>query len=69
MEKTILGASSHAGAQRFLKELTNNDAVFGVRRSLVAKVEPYKAEKAGNLTLERKPDAMLHFDFVLAPEG
>ena len=47
----------------------DNDAVFGVRRSLVAKVEPYKADKAGNLTLERKPDAMLHFDFVLAPEG
>ena len=47
----------------------DNDAVFGVRRSLIAKVEPYKADKAGNLTLERKPDAMLHFDFVLAPEG
>jgi hydroxyquinol 1,2-dioxygenase len=48
-------------------EYIDNDAVFGVRRSLIAKVEPYKAEKAGNLTLERKPDAMLKFDFVLAP--
>jgi len=50
-------------------EYIDNDAVFGVRRSLIAKVEPYKAEKAGNLALERKPDAMLKFDFVLAPEG
>ncbi len=50
-------------------EYIDNDAVFGVRRSLIAKVEPYKADKAGNLPLERKPDAMLRFDFVLAPEG
>lgn len=50
-------------------EYIDNDAVFGVRRSLIGKVEPYKAEKAGNLTLERKPDAMLKFDFVMAPEG
>jgi hydroxyquinol 1,2-dioxygenase len=50
-------------------ESIDNDAVFGVRRSLIAKVEPYKAEKAGNMPLERKPDAMLKFDFVLAPDG
>lgn len=49
-------------------EYIDNDAVFGVRKSLIAKVEPYKAEKAGNLALERKPDAMLKFDFVMAPE-
>jgi len=48
-------------------EYIDNDAVFGVRRSLIAKVEPYKAEKAGDLALERTPDAMLKFDFVLAP--
>ena len=48
-------------------EYVDNDAVFGVRRSLIAKVEPYKAEKAGNLPLEKTPDAMIHFDFVLAP--
>lgn len=50
-------------------EYVDNDAVFGVRRSLLAKVEPFKADKAGNPPLERKPDAMLRFDFVLAPEG
>ena len=50
-------------------EYIDNDAVFGVRRSLIGKVEPYKADKAGDLQLERKPDAMLKFDFVMAPEG
>jgi hydroxyquinol 1,2-dioxygenase len=48
-------------------EYVDNDAVFGVRRSLIAKLEPYKAEKVGDLALERTPDAMLKFDFVLAP--
>lgn len=50
-------------------EYIDNDAVFGVRRSLIAKVEPYKADKTGRLPLARQPDAMLKFDFVLAPEG
>ena len=48
-------------------EYVDNDAVFGVRRSLIAKVEPYKADKSGNLPLARTPDAMINFDFVLAP--
>ncbi|MFN3546068.1 MAG: dioxygenase [Mesorhizobium sp.] len=48
-------------------EYVDNDAVFGVRKSLLAKITPYKADKAGDLPLERKPDAMLKFDFVLAP--
>ncbi|MDN2581820.1 dioxygenase [Aquibium sp. ELW1220] len=48
-------------------EYVDNDAVFGVRKSLLAKIVPYKAEKAGDLPLERKPDAMLKFDFILAP--
>lgn len=48
-------------------EYVDNDAVFGVRRSLIAKLEPYKAAKAGDLPLERQPDAMINFDFVLAP--
>jgi len=48
-------------------DYVDNDAVFGVRRSLIAKVAPYKAEAAGDMTLERRPDAMLKFDFVLAP--
>lgn len=48
-------------------EYIDNDAVFGVRKSLIAKVQPYKADKVGDLKLERVPDAMLQFDFVLAP--
>lgn len=48
-------------------EYVDNDAVFGVRKSLLAKIAPYKADKAGDLPLERKPDAMLNFDFILAP--
>lgn len=48
-------------------EYLDNDAVFGVRRSLVAKLEPYKPGKAGDIELERQPDAMIGFDFVLAP--
>lgn len=45
----------------------DNDAVFGVRKSLITRIEPYKAEKAGDYALERKPDAMIRYDFVLAP--
>lgn len=48
-------------------EYVENDAVFGVRKSLLGKIVPYKADKVGDLPLERKPDAMLKFDFVLAP--
>lgn len=48
-------------------EYLDNDAVFGVRKSLVARLEPYKAGKAGEFDLERKPDAAIGFDFVLAP--
>ncbi len=49
-------------------EYVDNDAVFGVRKSLLAKIVPFKAEAAGDLSLERKPDAMLKYDFVLAPD-
>ncbi len=49
-------------------EYVDNDAVFGVRKSLLGKIAPYKADKAGDLPLERKPDAMLKYDFVLAPD-
>ncbi|HWK64263.1 MAG TPA: dioxygenase [Rhizobiaceae bacterium] len=48
-------------------EYLDNDAVFGVRKSLVAKLEPYNPGKAGGIELERQPDAMIGFDFVLAP--
>jgi hydroxyquinol 1,2-dioxygenase len=50
-------------------EYVDNDAVFGVRKSLIAKVQPFNAEQAGNPKLERQPDAMLRYDFVLAPQG
>lgn len=49
-------------------EYIENDAVFGVRKSLIAKLEPVK--KTDNLpATELKPDAKCRFDFVLAPEG
>jgi hydroxyquinol 1,2-dioxygenase len=47
----------------------DNDAVFGVRRSLIAKLKPVKDPAALGLTLEKQPDAVVEFDFVLAPEG
>jgi len=46
----------------------DNDAVFGVRRSLITRLEPVKPGDALPLT-DRKPDARCHFDFVLAPAG
>jgi protocatechuate 3,4-dioxygenase beta subunit len=50
-------------------EYLDNDAVFGVRRSLVARIRPVKDATALGLALEKMPDAMFEFDFVLAPEG
>jgi hydroxyquinol 1,2-dioxygenase len=50
-------------------EYLDNDAVFGVRRSLIAKVQPIKNTDQFDFQLERQPDARLHYDFVLAPEG
>ena len=50
-------------------EYLDNDAVFGVRRSLIGKVERVRPEDIEGLPLERKPDARLKFDFVLAPAG
>jgi len=47
----------------------DNDAVFGVRRSLIAKVGPAKGIDQLGFSLETEPDAMCEFDFVLAPEG
>ncbi|MEJ8572017.1 dioxygenase [Microbaculum marinum] len=48
-------------------EYIDNDAVFGVRRSLVAKVERVKPDETFDFELERRPDARIRFDFVLAP--
>ncbi len=48
-------------------EYLENDAVFGVRNSLIGKVERIKRGEDLGVTLERQPDAKLAFDFVLAP--
>lgn len=50
-------------------EYLDNDAVFGVRKSLVAKVEPAKNIDELGYELDKKVDAICNFDFVLAPEG
>ncbi|GHF46172.1 dioxygenase family protein [Seohaeicola zhoushanensis] len=50
-------------------EYIDNDAVFGVRRSLIAKLKPAKDVEALGYKLDKKPDAICEFDFVLAPEG
>lgn len=46
----------------------DNDAVFGVRRSLITKLEPVKKTDILPQT-DLKADAKCHFDFVLAPAG
>jgi hydroxyquinol 1,2-dioxygenase len=46
----------------------DNDAVFGVRKSLIATLKPVKKGQDLGISLERQPDAMFEFDFVLAPE-
>lgn len=46
----------------------DNDAVFGVRKSLIADLKPVKKGQDLGLPLDRQPDAMFEFDFVLAPE-
>lgn len=50
-----------------LEDTEHADA--GVRRSLAARVEPYRAGKAGGPLPEQEPDAMPSFDFVPAPAG
>ena len=51
-------------------EYLDNDAVFGVRKSLIARLEPVKAgDLPPDMPVEVKPDAKFRFDFVLAPEG
>lgn len=50
-------------------EYIDNDAVFGVRKSLIAKLEPVKKSEAFPFALDKRPDAKCRFDFVLAPEG
>ena len=50
-------------------EYIDNDAVFGVRKSLITKLVPAKKGEEFDFPLERKPDAKVNYDFVLAPEG
>ncbi|MDZ4093330.1 MAG: dioxygenase [Paracoccaceae bacterium] len=49
-------------------EYIDNDAVFGVRKSLITKLEPVKKTDELPLT-DKKPDAKCRFDFILAPES
>lgn len=49
-------------------EYLDGDAVFGVRKSLITKLEPVKEEDLAGLDLKQKPDAKFKFDFVLAPQ-
>lgn len=50
-------------------EYIDNDAVFGVRKSLITKLTPVKKGEEFEFPLERRPDAKVHYDFVLAPAG
>ncbi|MGB3408439.1 MAG: dioxygenase [Jannaschia sp.] len=50
-------------------EYIDKDAVFGVRKSLIARIEPVKAKADLGIPTDVKPDAMFAFDFVLAPES
>jgi protocatechuate 3,4-dioxygenase beta subunit len=50
-------------------EYVDNDAVFGVRRSLIAKVQPARKVEELGYALEKTPDAVVGYDFVLAPAG
>lgn len=50
-------------------EYIDSDAVFGVRDSLITKVQPVKKGEDLGHPVERHPDAKVKVDFVLAPEG
>lgn len=45
----------------------DSDAVFGVRKSLITKVKRVSSGEDFEYELERRPDARVDFDFVLAP--
>jgi hydroxyquinol 1,2-dioxygenase len=48
-------------------EYIDSDAVFGVRRSLIGKIKRVPSDANLEYDLERRPDARVDFDFVLAP--
>lgn len=50
-------------------EYVDNDAVFGVRSGLIGKLAAIKKTDDFGYQLDKKPDAVFEFDFVLAPEG
>ena len=50
-------------------EYLDNDAVFGVRTGLIARVRPVKKGEDLGVTTARMPEAIVDFDFVLAPTG
>lgn len=47
----------------------DNDAVFGVRKSLITTIKRVKSEQDIPFPTRKRPDAVCHFDFVLSPEG
>lgn len=50
-------------------EYIDNDAVFGVRKSLIAKLRPVKKGEDLGVTTDKAPQAVVDFDFILAPVG
>jgi protocatechuate 3,4-dioxygenase beta subunit len=50
-------------------EYLDNDAVFGVRKALIAKIRPVKKGEDLGATTTMTPEAVVDFDFVLAPAG
>lgn len=50
-------------------EYLDNDAVFGVRKSLIAKISPAKNIDSLGYNLDKTPDAICEYNFVLAPQG
>ena len=50
-------------------EYIDADAVFGVRKSLIGKIERVTNGSKLEFPLERAPDARVTYDFVLAPAG
>ncbi|GAB1377410.1 dioxygenase family protein [Pararhodobacter sp.] len=50
-------------------DYVDNDAVFGVRRSLIRDIKPARNIEALGYALDKMPDAVVEMDFVLAPEG
>jgi hydroxyquinol 1,2-dioxygenase len=48
-------------------EYLESDAVFGVRRSLIGKIQRVGKDDTLEFELERRPDVRVNFDFALAP--